>query len=421
MIQKDFPLGRTQIRMHAQHTVVGLLVGLIALSACQSALPLPIGSLFTTAMAATPTADGIVPVDTTMASTSSGAPKPSRTPIPSPTQTAAATATSLPLNPLTGLPVASLSLIQRRPIGIKVSNYPRTARPQAGLSSADLLIEYYQEKGDTRFHAVYLANDSTKIGPIRSGRVIDARLEQIFQSILVFNAADEIVWGDFDEENVRKNLLTYGPAECPAICIDDNQAEINRFYGNTSELRKVAKERGITEIIPDLSGWSFQQETPPMGADASIVRVRYLTNWAIAEWRYNPADHLYYRWSDTDKTPIFGTGPLELGALTDRNTKKQITASNIVVLFTNYNQVTRKEIYEVNFYGSGAALYFRDGKMEEGSWRMPNNDRLPRFYGNSAEGSYKLRPGVSWITLVDDQSTYGVEGETAKVEFSQPG
>jgi hypothetical protein len=92
---------------------------------------------------------------------------------------------------------------------------------------------------------------------------------------------------------VKRNTLTYGPAECPAICIDDNQAEINRFYANTAELRKIAKERNITEIVPDLSGWTFQNDAPPMVRDVPILRVRYLTNWAIAEWRYNPEDHLY--------------------------------------------------------------------------------------------------------------------------------
>jgi hypothetical protein len=110
-----------------------------------------------------------------------------------------------------------------------------------------------------------------------------------------------------------------------------------------------------------------------------------------------------------------------LAPLTDRNNKQQITASNLIVLLTNYNKITNQEIYDVNFYGSGAALFFRDGKMEEGSWRMPNSNRLPHFFGNSADGPFMLRPGISWITLVDDESKYSMIGDALQVEFSMPG
>jgi hypothetical protein len=349
----------------------------------------------------------------------------SATPTTSPTDTL--TPTLVPINPLTGMPIANLSLVQRRPIGIKVSNYPRTARPQAGLTSADVLFEYYQEAGDTRFHAIFLSQEAAPVGPIRSGRWIDYYLEQIFNSIYVFNAEDFRIWNVTHSlkkfQDVEPNIVVFtDDKQCPAICEDNNQAPINRFVANTAEVRKFAVEQhGVKDIAPDFTGWNFQQEPPPMAQDASTARVKYLTNWAVAEWRYNPADHLYYRWSDTDKTPIYGNGALNLSPLIDRNNKKQLTVSNLIVLWMNYQHETNVEIYDVNFYGSGMALFFRDGKMEPGSWRLPCAHCLPRFYGNSNQGSYLLRPGVSWITLVDDQSTYTVEGGTAKIEFSMPG
>ena len=40
------------------------------------------------------------------------------------------------IDPLTGLPPADPSLLQRRPLAIKVANYPRVFRPQAGLTLA---------------------------------------------------------------------------------------------------------------------------------------------------------------------------------------------------------------------------------------------------------------------------------------------
>ena len=37
------------------------------------------------------------------------------------------------------------SLLERRPLAIKVANYPRYIRPQSGLTLADNIFEYYIE------------------------------------------------------------------------------------------------------------------------------------------------------------------------------------------------------------------------------------------------------------------------------------
>ena len=124
------------------------------------------------------------------------------------------------LNPLTGLPVSDPSLIERRPLAIKVSNFPRTARPQAGLSYADLLFEFYQEYGLTRWQAVYLSRDVDKVGPIRSGRRIDVPLMRAYQSMLTFCAEYDTTWDYMDEEGVRNLLLYFGPVGPPAMWRD---------------------------------------------------------------------------------------------------------------------------------------------------------------------------------------------------------
>jgi hypothetical protein len=339
-------------------------------------------------------------------------------PVATITTTPTVTSTPAVINPLTGLPVEDISLIQRRPFAVKVSNYPRTARPQAGLSYADLLIEFYQEYGMTRWHALYLSRDVEKVGPIRSARKIDARLIQAFQSYLVFCAAHEKVWNYMEVEDVKQFALYYGPITCPAMCPDPSQIPINQFYANTTELRKQAKwladqKMREPEIIPDLNGMVFSEEPPKMSGSASSVRVRFLTDTAIAEWRYNPADQKYYRWSETDK----GNG--DLAPLTDRLTKKQLSVSNLVVVFVNYIQRQGAQIYELELFGGGKALFFRNGMAESGFWRMPKVDRPMQFFGPN--GPFYLHPGVTWIVMVDDYSTQTQDGDAWRIEFSQPG
>jgi hypothetical protein len=346
----------------------------------------------------------------TPTATSTSTPTPSATPTVSPTSTQ--TPVPLALNPLTGLPVEDESLMQRRPIAVKVSNYPRTARPQYGLSYADLLFEFYQEYGMTRFHAVFLSRDVEKVGPIRSGRKIDARLQQAYQSFLTFNAADVKVWDFLEIEDVKKWILYEGPVTEPALFRDSTKAQINSLFGNTAELRNAAMMLKKEDIVPDLTGMVFQAEPPVMSGSAATVRVRFLTNFAIAEWRYNPSDEKYYRYSETDDE----SG--EVAPLTDRLTGEQLAVSNLVIVYVNFVRRQKPEMYEVELFGNGKALFFRNGKMETGVWRMPRVDRPLQFYG--PDGPFYLHPGVTWIALVEDSSTELQEGDTVRIQFEQP-
>src|SRR3989304_3130789 len=100
---------------------------------------------------------------------------PESTPTATEVPTVTATPTPAPLgpafapgiDPLTGLAVDDPALLERRPMGIKVSNFPRSLRPHTGLSLADLVFEYYTEEGMTRFLAFYLGHDAPKVGPKR--------------------------------------------------------------------------------------------------------------------------------------------------------------------------------------------------------------------------------------------------------------
>jgi hypothetical protein len=326
------------------------------------------------------------------------------------TATPTPTATPAILNPLTGLPVSDISLIQRRPLAIKVSNFPRTARPQAGLSSADLLFEFYQEYGMTRWQAIYLSRDAEKVGPIRSGRRIDVPLMRAYQSALVFCAEYDTTWDYMEDEGVRNLLMYVGPVGCPALCRDNNQIPINGIYGNTAELRKAEKVLKIPDIVPNLAGMEFQDQPPAMSGTGTDLAVHYLGNFATAEWRFNPSDGKYYRWSETDSG--------KMAPLTDRLTGEQLSVSNLIVVYVNYIQRNGDQIYELELYGGGRALLFRDGLEEEGIWRLPKMDRPLQFFG--PDGPFYLKPGVSWITLVEDSSTDSHSGGTWDVRFGQP-
>src|ERR1044071_8190150 len=94
------------------------------------------------------------------------------------------------LNPLTGLLPSDPALMERRPLAIKIANYPRYIRPQSGLTLADNVYEYYIEAGLTRFIAVFYGNNSEWVGPVRSGRYFDENIQRMYHAYLVFKFAD---------------------------------------------------------------------------------------------------------------------------------------------------------------------------------------------------------------------------------------
>ncbi|MDY0126032.1 MAG: DUF3048 domain-containing protein, partial [Anaerolineaceae bacterium] len=66
------------------------------------------------------------------------------------------------VNPLTGLKVADPSLLRRRPVIMKVSNHLIDYQAHWGLSSADIVFDYYIGWGSDRYAALYYGQDSSK-------------------------------------------------------------------------------------------------------------------------------------------------------------------------------------------------------------------------------------------------------------------
>ena len=110
-------------------------------------------------------------------------------------------------DPLTGEAKRSNGRI----VGVMVNNISNTsrlnARPQRGLSSADLLIECKVEGGITRFCAVFHDADSIpEIGPLRSGR------DQFLQLLMPYQA---LYYHDGESAACTKFISVYNYSVLP--------------------------------------------------------------------------------------------------------------------------------------------------------------------------------------------------------------
>jgi hypothetical protein len=297
-------------------------------------------------------------------------PPPTLTPLPTSTPTPAFTPTPTPLpenvNPLTGEVVADASLLERVPVAIKISNWPgQYVRPQAGINSADLIFEHYNEGWfASRWTAIYLGKDPERVGPCRSGRLIDLHLPAIYKAVLGCSGFSDGVLALVKDSDLYPDRVASPSVGVGApVFYRDFSRDVpleHTMYTSPALLRDWAEERGVRGR-QELEGMTFSEEPTVEGAPASTVLIPYRS--LDAEWRYDEARGRYLRWSD--------------GAPhTDALDGQQFSAANVVVLYvphwdTDIIEEPHSGALSIEFalWHSNRAVIFRDGVRIDAFWQ----------------------------------------------------
>ncbi|OGO42646.1 MAG: hypothetical protein A2W36_05170 [Chloroflexi bacterium RBG_16_58_14] len=372
---------------------------------------------------ATPTTTGLAVEIQALASIASTPtatkPAPSATATVTPTPLATATATLPPqdygpdnfpsdVNPLTGLPVEDPALLERRPIAVKIQIFPRGQRPPIGVSLADIVYDYYQNNGLTRFNAIFYGNDSEQVGPIRSARYFDDHIIRMYKTIFVFGGADRLVIQRLFNSEYYNWLVLEGSGNCPALCrVDPNG--FNYLVGNTAEIGKYATSKGVDNVRQNLNGMTFEHQPPSNGGPGQQIYNRYSIS-AYSRWDYDPTSGRYLRFQDTQEDT---TGVDEAYTpLTDRQNGAQIAADNVVILFATHNpQPGGNTRIDIDLIGSGKALAFRNGQAYEVQWNRQALDSVLSLTDQNGQ-LFPFKPGNTWFQVM---------GLYTKIEEKAPG
>ena len=303
------------------------------------------------------------------------------------------------VDPLTGLKVSDPTLLNRRPLAVKVQMIPRSERPPWGVSKADIVYDFYQNSGATRLFASYYGQNADQVGPIRSARLLDSLLVPMYQSIFAFGGADQRILNRLFNSTFSDRLILEGSHDCPPMCrVDPNG--FNYLVTNTAELSKYAVTQNISDTRPTLNGMSFDPQTPSGGEPGQRIYVHFNFN-DYNRWDYDANSGRYLRWQDFAGD---NGGGEQYVPLLDKSTNQQIAADNVVVLFASqeYAFNTRSgagEIVQINLSGTGKAFAFRDGKAyTDLTWHAENGKVL---YLTNADGTpYQYKPGSTWYQII---------------------
>ncbi len=177
------------------------------------------------------------------------------------------------VNPLTGLKVADVSLLDLPAVLVSISTFPVTARPQAGLSFAPNVFEIYITEGTTRYLAVFYGEfPAPEALPTGSCAV---RREPFTQTDLILGNR---VWLDANQNNVRDDWERGVGGVCVNLydadhnLLQQTSTDSNGYYGfnvgagkyfvafeKPNGMEFVRKDIGDEEQDSDadqMSGWS---------------------------------------------------------------------------------------------------------------------------------------------------------------------
>jgi hypothetical protein len=115
----------------------------------------------------------------------------------------------------------------------------------------------------------------------------------------------------------------------------------------------------------------------------------------IVDYQYDPESGTYLRTQ--------GGKPF-----VDATTGEQIGVSNVVVLYANHVDAdfyedfprTNHPSVQIQLWGTGPAVIFRDGRAYEGLWARPGRDDMVVFRDPEGQVPIPLKPGNTWMQLV---------------------
>jgi hypothetical protein len=328
------------------------------------------------------------------------------------------------VNPLTGQ-LVDPAKINRIPIAIKISNFPYSARPQYGLSLADVVFEHQAEAGLTRFTAVFLQNDAAKVGSIRSARYIDTEIAPMFGALLVTSGSSLGTMGHlranpwFAGENVWRLVSEETHYFCPPLC-RETPDDMNTLFASTEAIRAGTAANGSGARARDsVSGFAFTAAVPS-GVPAKQVLIDFSLA-AHVDWRYNAGGGVYERWQEQDTSGA-------MAAHIDALTNKPITAANVVVLNVSHvNNFVPEDFrdggncgLEIQLWTSGPAKIFRDGIMIEGTWRRDETTQWKLRLVDSAGNVIPFKPGNTWFDVVGLNTISAVNGSIVSLTNKVP-
>jgi hypothetical protein len=295
------------------------------------------------------------------------APSPPRKPKPKPC--------SKRISPFTGEPIKSLGHV----LAVKIDNIVY-ARPQTGLTEADIIYVLPVEGGLSRFLAIFSSHFPPIIGPVRSARQDDLPLlRQYGRPAFAFSGAQPELLPVVE----RARIVDLYAGIVGGYFRNYARIAPYNLYGVTRVLLREAKGR---ESRAHCIGFRFGPE-PPGGRPARSVSVSYPA--ARFRFTWSVRRNRWLVWMDGSRA-MTTEGP-------------QLAPATVVIQHTDvktspFREEGRRPPYAMTT-GHGWALVLRNGRAYRVRWSRPH-PRDGTTFTTMTGKPFAFAKGQLWIVLV---------------------
>lgn len=297
-----------------------------------------------------------------------------------------------PKSPLSGLPVAP-EVLENRVMAVMIDNH-QLARPQSGISKAEIVYEYEVESNITRYLALFLANEVESIGPIRSLRPYYINTVMEYDAVLTrYGGSDD---ADYEVIELGINQIDGMALSGNYIWRDNSKGKVapHNAYSSTSAIKEAIANMGY-HSGPAVGVFEFNLEDAELtGADAKRVYLGFSSSGAV-EFNYDEVAKEYLR--------NVGGSPH-----VDEIDGTQVTAKNIIVQLVNMGYYANGVHRTVDNVGEGTGYFITNGVATEITWKKDTRDAKTEF--KDAQGNpIKLNPGHTWVEVFNIEKELIIE------------
>jgi hypothetical protein len=278
------------------------------------------------------------------------------------------------------------------PVAVMIDNSPE-ARPQAGLSQANYVIEAEAEGGITRYLAIFAEEKMPeKIGPVRSARPYFIDWAQEFSAVYTHCGGSPEALVKITREGIIDLNQFY---RADLFWRDNNGIAPHNVYTSGELLNEFLVSKNLSEgkFFP----FSFKKDLDfAARPEQHEININYRLRGFHVNWVYDKDNNDYIR---------FVSGQEYKDA-----SGESIRAKNIIVQEVDARVLDEKLRLEMDIVGEGEAYVCLDGICQEGTWKKKSSTARTRFYDNS-EQEFKFNPGTTWVEVVrpDIKFTLGSE------------
>jgi hypothetical protein len=301
------------------------------------------------------------------------------------TAPATTTTTLPPVFPLTGLPAGSSPNLNRPALVVKIENVDE-ARPQSGLTDADVVYEEIVEAGLSRLIVVFQSKDADPIGPVRSIRPSDPTIVKPLNPLFAYSGGT----AKFINMLHAAGITDVGVDAAPgAYYRRPGRSAPHNLYSSTARLyAKAPAGMPPPPKIFDFLGPGEQFNGAGVApATHLVVQPGQRTS---AAYDYDATNGVWRRTSNGTPQVVEGGG--------------LVTPTNVILWFVPYVaspgdvDVVGEPVSVAQAIGTGDAWVLSQGKVVKGKWSKPTAE-APVAFTDAVGAPIKIAPGITWVEV----------------------